>query len=156
MRMTQQEQNKAFVRRAMDDFFNQHDLTAPDRIYAPAFVQHNERVAAAARSRGLSNVEGVKHFFTGFFQAFPDYRVEIEHIMAEDDKVFVVCNWFGTHRGEFMGVPATGKPIRVRTAEVLRIQDGRIAEHWDVEDQMEMMLALGMLAPANPATPEAA
>jgi steroid delta-isomerase-like uncharacterized protein len=153
--MNVQEQNKAFVRRAMDEFFNRHDLTAPDWIYAPGFVQHNERVAAAARAQNLTPVEGVKHFFTGFFRAFPDYRVEIEHIMAEGDKVFLVCNWFGTHRAEFMGVPATGMPVRVRTAEVLRIQDGRIAEHWDVEDQLEMLLTLGTLVKPRPATREA-
>ena len=152
--MTPQERNKAFVREAMEQFFNRHDLTAPDRLYAPDFVQHNARVAALARAEGLTNLESVKRFFAGFFQAFPDYRVEIEHLAAEDDKVFAVCNWFGTHRGTFLGVPATGRAIRVRTAEVLRLEGGRIAEHWDVEDQVDLLLALGLLQETHPTAPE--
>jgi len=148
--LTQQQKNKQFIQEAIEQFFNRHDLTAPDRIYDPGFVQHNAKVAAMTAAQGMTNLEGVKSFFSMLFTAFPDYRVEIEHIMAEEDQVFLVCNWFGTHRGEFMGVPATGKQIRVRTAEVLTIANGKIVAHWDVEDQTEMMIQLGLLNETQP------
>jgi hypothetical protein len=71
----------------------------------------------------------MKTFFKDFFVAFPDYNVSIEYIGAEDDKVFAVLNWKGTHQKPFMGQPANGKTIHVRTAEVMRIENGKFAGH---------------------------
>jgi steroid delta-isomerase-like uncharacterized protein len=94
-----------------------------------SYIQHNETVVAMAKAQGLSPVEGMKTFFKDFFVAFPDYNVSIEYIGAEDDKVFAVLNWKGTHKKPFMGQPATGKTIHVRTAEVMRIENGKFAGH---------------------------
>jgi steroid delta-isomerase-like uncharacterized protein len=143
--MSLQEQNKAFFAKALDDFFNTRDLASADRNYLPTYVQHNEQVAAMAKAQGVTPVEGMKGFFRTFFEAFPDYRVEIEFIGGEGDKVFAILNWEGTHRKDFMGIPATGKKIKVRTAEVMRIENGKFAEHWDVVDETNMLTALGLL-----------
>jgi steroid delta-isomerase-like uncharacterized protein len=114
-----------------------------------SYIQHNETVVAMAKAQGLSPVEGMKTFFKDFFVAFPDYNVSIEYIGAEDDKVFAVLNWKGTHQKPFMGQPATGKTIHVRTAEVMRIENGKFAGHWDVVDETNMLLALGILTKQN-------
>jgi steroid delta-isomerase-like uncharacterized protein len=143
--MTLQEQNKAFFVKALDDFFNKRDMASADRNYLPTYIQHNEQVAGMAKAQGQTPVEGMKSFFSMFFQAFPDYRVEIEYIGAEDDKVFAILNWEGTQQKDFMGIPASGKKIKVRTAEVMRIENGKFAEHWDVVDETNMLITLGSL-----------
>jgi steroid delta-isomerase-like uncharacterized protein len=143
--MTLQQQNKAFFAKALDDFFNKRDISSADRNYLPTYIQHNEQVASMAKAQGLTPVEGMKSFFTLFFEAFPDYRVDIEYIGAEGDKVFAILNWEGTHQKDFMGKPATGKKIKVRTAEVMRIENGKFAEHWDVVDETSMLISLGSL-----------
>jgi steroid delta-isomerase-like uncharacterized protein len=148
--MTVQEQNKALFAKALDDFFNKRDLQSADRNYLPTYIQHNKQVVAMAKAQGVTSVEGMKTFFRMFFEAFPDYRVEIEYIGAEGDKVFAILNWEGTHRKDFLGVPATGKQIKVRTAEVMRIENGRFAEHWDVVDETGMLITLGSLTDNRP------
>jgi steroid delta-isomerase-like uncharacterized protein len=147
--MTLQQKNKAFFTKSLDDFFNKKDISSADRNYAADYIQHNETVAAMARAQGQSPVEGMKTFFRDFFIAFPDYTVSIEYIGAEDDKVFAILNWKGTHLKPFMGQPASGKTIHVRTAEVMRIANGKFAEHWDVVDETNMHLALGILTKQN-------
>jgi predicted SnoaL-like aldol condensation-catalyzing enzyme len=84
--MSLQEQNKAFFAKALDDFFNKRDLASADRNYLPTYVQHNEQVAAMAKAQGVTPVEGMKGFFRTFFEAFPDYRVEIEFIGGKATK----------------------------------------------------------------------
>jgi steroid delta-isomerase-like uncharacterized protein len=149
-KMRLQEQNKAFFARALDDFFNKRDIASADRNYLPGYIQHNEQVAGMAKAQGLTPVEGMKAFFSAFFEAFPDYRVEIEYIGAEGDKVFAILNWEGTQQKDFMGVPATGQKIKVRTAEVMRIENGKFAEHWDVVDETNMLITLGSLTDNRP------
>ncbi|MBW4562486.1 MAG: ester cyclase [Mojavia pulchra JT2-VF2] len=140
-----EQENKALFRRAMHEFFVERDFNAPDRYYSPSYIQHNQQVAAQAQAQGISQVEGMKQFFKGFFVAFPDFTPTIEHIYAEGDKVFAFVTWRGTHKGEFMGAAPTGKEIVIRTAEIMRIEQGQFVEHWDVVDQMNMMQVLGLI-----------
>lgn len=77
--------------------------------------------------------------------AFPDYKGEIENVVAEGDLVSFHFKWTGTHKGTFMGISATGKKISRRTADVLRMKDGKIVEHWGIVDQVDMLKELGLL-----------
>lgn len=140
----QQEANKAFFRKAFKEFFIQQDLESVDRNYSPNYIQHNEMVAAWTKAQGLSPTEGVKRFFQGFFTAFPDFAPTIEHLYAEEDKVFAFVTWRGTHQGNFQGIPATGKQIVIKTAEIMRIKNGQFAEHWDIVNDLELLKALGL------------
>jgi steroid delta-isomerase-like uncharacterized protein len=144
------EANKALFRQVMDEFFGQHDMSAVDRHYSPDYIQHNADVAAWAKSQGLAPLDGVKRFFSGFFEAFPDFKPTIDHLYAEGDKVFAFVTWRGTHKGTFLGVPATGKEIVIRTAEIMRVENGKFAEHWDVVDQNKMLEALGLIQMVQP------
>jgi predicted ester cyclase len=146
----QEEANKAFFRKAFAEFFIQHDLESVDRNYSPNYIQHNEMVAAWTNARGLSPTEGVKRFFQGFFTAFPDFAPTIDHLYSEGDKVFAFVTWRGTHQGNFQGVSPTGKQIVIKTAEIMRIENGRFSEHWDVVNELEMLKALGLATVKQP------
>lgn len=135
-------QNKELFRRVTQDVFIDHDLGAIDHYYASDLVQHSEGVPQGA--------EGLKGFFEGLFGGFTDLEPTIEHLYAEDDRVFAFLTWCGTHDGEFMDVEPTGEEISIETAEIMRIEDGQIAEHWDVVDQMGMLSTLGLVAINDP------
>jgi predicted ester cyclase len=72
---------------------------------------------------------------TALFSGFPDLHVNIEHILAENNIVLVFPNFVGTHKGEFNGRPPTNKPVTIRSADLYRIENAKIVEHWDVVDQ---------------------
>jgi steroid delta-isomerase-like uncharacterized protein len=96
--------------------------------------------------------EGVKQFFTAFLAAFPDLRMDVEDLIASGDKAVARVNVTGTHQGEFMGIPPTGKPIDVQTIDIVRFGDDGIGvEHWGVTDTMAMMQQLGVVPEGAPA-----
>jgi predicted ester cyclase len=143
-RRSQEAANKAFFRRAFEEFFVQRNLESVDRNYATNYIQHNEMVAGWAAAQGFSPIEAVKQFFSGFFLAFPDFAPTIDHLYAEDDKVFAFVTWRGTHQGEFQGISPTGKQVVIQTAEIMRIENGQFAEHWDVVNDLGMLQTLGI------------
>jgi steroid delta-isomerase-like uncharacterized protein len=91
------------------------------------------------------NKEGVKQLFAIYRSAFPDLRMEAHETVTEGDLVCARITTTGTHRGEFMGIPATGRQIEVETIDMARIRDGQCIEHWGVTDSMTMMQQLGAL-----------
>ena len=83
--------------------------------------------------------------------AFPDLRMEVEDVIASGDKVVVRARATGTHKGEFMGMPATNKSIDAQLIDIMGMgADGLCHEHWGVVDQLAMMQQLGVV-PAGPA-----
>lgn len=83
-------------------------------------------------------------FFEQFLAAFPDVRLTIDQLFSEGDKVIAFSTWRGTHRGSFMGMPASGRPAAIRTADIFRVSGGQFHEHWDVADQSELMPSPGL------------
>ncbi len=139
MSSTLLEENKALLRRVIDEVFNQHNLDAADQYYPGDYLQHNSHVPP-----GLA---GFKQFFTMHFAAFPDLHATIEDLIAEGDKVAARLTWRGTHKGEFEGVAPTGKQITFTTMEFFRVGDGKLAEHWDEVDLLGMLQQIGVIAP---------
>jgi predicted ester cyclase len=84
-----------------------------------------------------------------FFTAFPDMKAVPEVIVAEDDLLGVLWTFNGTHQGEFLGIPATGKPVTLRIAEFMRISNGTITEYWPVPDATDLYLDIGYLVHRN-------
>ena len=78
--------------------------------------------------------------------AFPDIRITAEDMVAEGDKVACRGTFSGTHKGEFMGIAATGKQINVGVIEILRIVGGKMVEHWNIVDNLGMMQQLGVVS----------
>jgi steroid delta-isomerase-like uncharacterized protein len=89
----------------------------------------------------------MKQSYTLTSKAFPDMQVKLEDILAEGDKV--ACRWTATatHKGEFMGIPATNKQVTITGIHIDRIAGGKIVEPWNYSDMMEVMQQLGMKPP---------
>jgi len=134
------EENKKLASQFIEELINQHDLNAADKYVSPTMIE-NEAMPAELPSGS----EGTKAIFTMTFNAFPDFHATIEHLIAEDDKVAAYMRWTGTHEGEFMGIPATGKPMSISVVDIFRFADGKIVEHWGVTDMMTMMQQLGVM-----------
>src|SRR5687767_453074 len=129
--------NKALVRRLFDDVWNTGNVALVDDLLAPDFVDH-----AAQMGGGDPTRDGFKTQVRLFRTAFPDGRSQIEDLIAEDDRV--VARWTdgGAQRGEWMGVPPTGKRVTMTGIDVYRIEQGRIAEFWCSEDELGLLRQL--------------
>jgi len=90
-----------------------------------------------------ANREGVKQFFAMVRSAFPDLRMEIREMLADDDLVSVRVIATGTQEGDFMGMSSSGRRIEVQVFDIFRIRDGQVTEHWGLMDAMTMMQQLG-------------
>jgi hypothetical protein len=129
------EQSKTIVR----DFFDAVNLRDADRLdglVALDVTYHGASVNGLAELKQL-----MRHIVDGF----PDFEVTIEELVAEGDKVAAMSIETGTHRGEFEGIPPTGKSISLREVNLFRISEGRIAEVWQISDQLAFMQQLGLM-----------
>jgi steroid delta-isomerase-like uncharacterized protein len=143
------EANKLLVRSYIEEVFNKHQPAATDRFVATDFIEHNPRLP----HDGLA---GVKQFEAKVFAAFSDYHGEIQNIVAEGDIVVSRTQWTGTNDGPYDGRPATGNKLVFSTSDFFRIQNGKIAERWDVVETLARAVALGLVpapTPARPAVP---
>ena len=90
-------------------------------------------------------LENVKATFTMFFRAFPDLRVTLEDTFTSGDKIAGRFTYRGTHRGDFMGNPATNNPVEMRSIDIWHVEHGKAVEHWDEIDTLEFFTQLGAL-----------
>jgi steroid delta-isomerase-like uncharacterized protein len=134
------EQNKALVRQLVEKVINQGNIKLVDELLRPDFVEHEELPPGIPPGR-----EAPKVLFTVLRSAFPDLKATIEHLIAEGDEVVFHMTWTGTHQGEFMGIPPTGKSISINVIDILGIAEGKFVEHWGVMDSMAMMQQLGVV-----------
>ena len=140
------EDNKALNRRFVEEVINQGNIEAIDELIDPGVVEH------AAPPGVPTGREGAKQFFAIVRSAFPDLHHTIEDMIAEGDKVVMRSTWSGTHQGEFMGIPATGRRVRVSAIDISRVADGRIVEHWEQSDALGLMQQLGVIPPPEQAS----
>jgi predicted ester cyclase len=133
------EQNAAVVR-AIEEAWDQHDLDALDQYFAEDF--NNSQSALPGVPPGLA---GSKMGHQGSMQAFPDRKVEILQMIADGDLVFVRNRVTGTNQGGFpaFGVPVNGNPIDFESWSVYRFRDGKVVEHWGLNDALALLMQLG-------------
>jgi steroid delta-isomerase-like uncharacterized protein len=130
---------KTLTRRFYDDVIVGGNLDLIDELVHDEFVEHEE-------FPGLPpGKESIRFFVTTMREAFPDLTTTIEDIIVEDKKVVSRLRFSGTHRGEFGGIPPTGKKIDVQAIDIVAYRDGKLIEHWGVTDQMAMMQQLGVI-----------
>lgn len=145
--------NKAAVRR-FHDAANTGDLqqiaSAIDELVAPDAVIRTASPIAATGPQGLKDV------FARLLHAYPDLHVAIEDLIAEGDKVASRNAVTGTHLGEYMGHPASGKRIAYNEMFIFRFADGQIAETWGVVDVLSQLAQIGVLPAATRKAPTAA
>lgn len=137
--------NKAVVRRFISQAFNAGDTAIIDELIATDYVLHG-----APKVRGP---EGMKHFVTMYRSAFPDYACSVDDQIAEDDKVVTRWTMRGTHQGELMGIPPTGKQVTLPGVVVDRLAiNGQLVESWLQADVLGLLQQLDVTqAPAGAA-----
>ena len=130
----EKEKNKELIKSFIDEVFNKHNIAAID-IY----------LAASLTDGAGKTPESFKKSLAALFSGFPDIHVNIEHILAENDFVLIFLNFSGTHKGDFKGMPPTNKSINIRSADLYRIENGKIVEHWDVVDSLDLLKQTGAI-----------
>lgn len=132
-------ENKAVVRRLIEEFKDGHDFEVGEDLVADDFI---DRTPGPGES---GNKEEGLQFFQYMWQALPDFAVEIKEQIAEGDKVATLQTFSGTHNGELLGVPPTGRRVAFDVFDMLRIRDGKVVEHWNVVDMAGLMQQLGLM-----------
>jgi steroid delta-isomerase-like uncharacterized protein len=134
----------AATTRRMYDRLSSGDIDGFGEGLADDFVEHEETPGLAPTK------DGVLEFFRMQLAGFPDLRMNHQDLLVSDDKVVIRSKLTGTHQGELMGIPATGRSIDVSLIDIIRFGDDGLAhEHWGVIDSMTMMQQLGVI-PAGP------
>jgi steroid delta-isomerase-like uncharacterized protein len=141
----QEETNKQLVRQ----FFELLDRHNTDRIGQLLVSSTNYTFHVGGNAPVDWNEH--KRLLAGVTNAFPDFHHEIEDMVAERDKVAVRLNVTGTHKGEFQGIPPTGKKLSLDEMGFITIIDGKITEGWISADTMRLMQQIGALPPPSPA-----
>jgi steroid delta-isomerase-like uncharacterized protein len=133
------EQLKVAAQNFVEKGLNQRDLSTFDTYFSSELIDH-------ALPPGLpSGLEGRKMFGSALLSAFPDLNVQVEDLVADGDRVVTRYLVHGTHHGELMGIPPTGKPVSIGGMAIDRFENGQSIEHWEVYDQMSMMQQLGLM-----------
>lgn len=135
--------NVALVRRWFHEVWNERRDATVHELLDPAATGHLEGLV----THGVAEFSAARSIL---LQAFPDLRVVAEAILAEGDEVAVRWSAEGSHRGELLGIPATGRPIRIRGMTWLRMSNGRIVEGWDAWNQGRLMSELQAVAQVRP------
>ena len=134
------EQNKALVRKLIEEVFNRGNMGVVEELFSPNFVESEELPPGTPAGK-----EGVKQMVVMLHSAFPDFKATVEDILAEGDKVVVRQTWSGTQKGEWMGVPPTGRHVSIGVIDIIQMVDGKFVEHWGQMDSMGMMVQLGAI-----------
>lgn len=131
--------NATVVRRFADDVITNGNIEG-----AAEFVWEDvvEQVPLPGQGPGL---DGLKDIIRAMRAGFPDIVFSIQEQVTENDKVVSRFEWTGTHKGDFLGIPATGRPVRVWGIVIDRLEDGRIKETRILMDTLGMMGQLGVL-----------
>jgi predicted ester cyclase len=125
-------ENKAFVHQYLDALSKDKSTATVDQYVA-------------------DSDEELKQHIAFFDVVFPNYQITADDVIAEGDKVVVRGTVHGTHKGDLMGIPPTGKRVEFPLIIIYRVTDGKIVEHWMVADQLSMMQQLGVVPAPEPA-----
>ena len=132
------EENKQIVRR-YQDIYNSNNLDALTEVVSEDLI--TPKIMAGIPS----GIEGAKMAHQIMLTGFPDYQTVIDDLFAEGDKVVARITMSGTHTGNFMGIPATGKHVEFTGIYIARIANGKIVEHWGEEDGVSLLMQIGVL-----------
>lgn len=135
-------ESEQMVRTLIEEGFNEGNLEVVEALTSPDLVEHQNFGPNHA-----PGAEGAKAVVESLRRAFPDFRLAIEDLVADGDTVWLRMVATGTNTGSFMGHAPTGRPMRIDVFDVIRVEDGRMIEHWGVPDRLGAMLQLGLMQP---------
>lgn len=130
--------NKQLVREYFQAFLRRDEAWWRAHI-APSFVRHDPGLPFEVRGP-----EGVKQLADALLPGIPNMELPIEDLVAEGEKVLARLRVQGTHKGELMGIPATGKRIDIAVLDLFQVRDGMLIEHWALLDNLGMLRQLGV------------
>ncbi|MDQ4076676.1 MAG: ester cyclase [Chloroflexota bacterium] len=133
---------KMIVRRYAEEVWNQGAIDAVDRYIAGDYVRHDPGLPTE-----VHGPEGIERLVPMYRSAFPDIHFTAADILAEGDRVVVRWDVRGTHQGDLMGIPPTGREVRLTAIEIFRLANGKIAEQWVLVDNLGMLQQLGAFPP---------
>ena len=132
------EQNKTVIRRYYEELWNKGNLGLASDIFAADAVRHDPNTAAPTRV-----AEAIAPYVAMNRTAFPDLHFTIDDLMVDGDKVVARWTFRGTHNGEYMGVPASGKQVVMGGIGIYRVAGGKITDLWVVSDDLTLMQQIG-------------
>jgi len=138
---------EALVRRLIEEGFNGGHVDVADELIADGLIEHQWYGPNHARGP-----EGVKAVMRSLRRAFSDFRLDIEDVTVAGDTVWLRMTGSGTNDGPYMGNEPTGRAMRTPVFDCLRVNDGKVVEHWGVPDRLYAMIQLGLLQPPAPRT----
>jgi steroid delta-isomerase-like uncharacterized protein len=134
------EQNKTLVRRLIEEHWNAKNVSLVSEFFAPT-------VALETSDGSLAGTEGAALLLHAYINAFPDFRVGIDDMVAEGDQVAVRWTFSGTHRGAYADVPGTGKRVNVpNVIGIFRVADGKVVEGHLCWDRYALLEQVGAVA----------
>jgi steroid delta-isomerase-like uncharacterized protein len=132
--------NVALVRKAIDEVASQGRFDLLDEIGSADFTRHD-----LSGGPDIVGLDAIKRFLTGQRTAFPDLTLTIDEIVAEGDRVVARYTARGTHQGKLAGADPTGKLVTWHGINIYRIEDGRLAETWQLADTLGILRQVGAL-----------
>ena len=120
-----------------DEVFRHRNVSALDELLTDDFVEH---IPVPGQDPGR---QGAKDFIGQLLQAFPDLDLEIERQIVQGDTVAAVVRLEGTHQGEFLGVPPSGRKVSIKVMDMIRVRDGKLCDHWGLADFGGLMAQQG-------------
>lgn len=133
------EKNKAVVRRLYDEVLNQENKAVIDEIFAADATIYDPFTGITKGPDSFRSLLGI------FDTAFPGHRVTVQQTIADGEYVCVLHTHHATHTGPFMGLPGTGKEVHVEGLELFRLENGRITEFWRKDDNVSLLIQLGIM-----------
>ena len=116
---------------------NEDNLSEIEQLMSPDVIDHDPAPTQGPGPQGFIDV------FTEFREGFPNLKIDVEHSVADENNISIAYTVTGTHRGIFMGIPATGREISARGVQIARFVDGKIVERWGSSDQLGILQQLG-------------
>ena len=132
---------KAVVRRNTEEVQGQGNFALFEELFADDFLDHTPQPG------GTPDKAGARALYHRLREAFPDFHADIKWQATDGDLVTTYKIYHGTHEGEFLGVPPTGRKIHFETVDAMRVVDGKITEHWGVANLYSVLQQLGAIAP---------
>ena len=131
--------SKELQLRFIDGYQTKGDVSVAEELLADDFVDHSPFGPLPGTK------EGVIQLFAMLRGAFPDLRAEVHDMLVEGDKVVTRKTFHGTHNGDFMGIPPTGREVAWDVIDIVRHRDGKLVDHWNVVDAYGLMLQVGVI-----------
>ena len=122
------------------DIMNEHDVWRFAELVTEGYINHNPAVE--------NGRAGLCAFMAHWFDAMPDIVVTCEDVLVDGDRVAGRFTYRGTHSGDFVGIPASGATVHMRSIDIWRIEDGLFAEHWDELNLLEVFQQTGVIPAA--------